>query len=618
MNNYNDFLNLFEKNKQNQNQLIIEINKKKRKKSSKNENEMIISFKPLIKDKIKDSKISCNFPIPFEKEFCDQCYVQFYDIQIEAIRWMYWIEQSKINDKKNVGGILGDVMGLGKTMDALGITCYDYFSSGLLLYDKIPKLPTLIITTLTLLQQWKNELIEKFKYPEKYILLYHGSKRYESYDNMNEKGLTPLIVISNYETIQKDYEKNNSIIFKIFWMRILLDEAHIARNSKTNTFHALKKLNGNAKWCITGTPIVNYPDDIRKLSQICTPSFPLVYGSSLIETKWKKLFLLRRTKEMLPLPSINQEDIWLELTENEKNNYSKLELWAHEVYDELVLTHTLNQKYQKILLVLVRLRQACDHILLQEGYEYTSKLLNFVKDEYKIKDIFKKKKEISFIQSDDCTEIESYNKIEIENINEPNLKYSKEININTFEYSSKLIFIEKFIKNIIEQDLTSKIVIFTQFVTMLDLIEITLIKCNLKILRFDGRIQKSCIRNNIIDLFTFNSEYRIILTSLKAGGVGLNLVAANYLILVDPWWNSSVEYQAFDRVHRIGQKNPVKIYRLLIKGSIEEEVLKIQKKKNNHENSFYNMYSEKILSIKDIHCVFNTMRVRQLKENKQT
>ncbi len=83
-------------------------------------------------------------------------------------------------------------------------------------------------------------------------------------------------------------------------------------------------------------------------------------------------------------------------------------------------------------------------------------------------------------------------------------------------------------------------------------------------------------------------------------------MSANYLLLVDPWWNSSVELQAFDRVHRIGQKNPVTVHRLLIKGSIEEEVLKIQDKKNNQENSFYDMYSEKVLSIKDIHTVFNT------------
>ncbi len=142
--------------------------KKRRKKNKKTEqDDVMISFKPLGTCKLKDSQDSRQNPLPDEQDFCAQCAVKFYTIQIEAVRWMYWIEKSKKNEQ-HVGGILGDVMGLGKTMDALGITCYDYFEKGKLLFEKKPIMPTLIVTTLTLIHQWKSELIEKFKYPEKY------------------------------------------------------------------------------------------------------------------------------------------------------------------------------------------------------------------------------------------------------------------------------------------------------------------------------------------------------------------------------------------------------------------------------------------------------------------
>ncbi len=393
---------------------------------------------------------------------------------------------------------------------------------------------------------------------------------------MCERGLDPLILITNYETIQKDYEDKESPLFKTHWQRILLDEAHIARNPKTNTYHALKNLKANSKWCITGTPIVNYPDDIRRLSQLCTPAFPLNYGSSLQESRWKSLFLLRRTKEMLPLPPMVQQDVWLELSEEEKKNYANLESWAQEVYDELVSTHTLNQKYQKILLVLVRLRQACDHLLLQEGYTYTSKMLEIVKQKYHIEDAFSKKKddeaeqsdedEFNFIDYDDSfdrkrtskkkrkndiksngsnkkpkandgerdfagndRQIVILDQEDHESIFTPSFELlqkeeerKKETELieqklmqatDAFQYSTKLNFIKQFVQQKFQIDPNAKIVIFTQFTTMLDLIEITLIKENIKTLRFDGRVQKAELRKKIIELFTVDPQYKVYVSS---------------------------------------------------------------------------------------------------------
>lgn len=733
------------------NKLIDEGGHKKKRSKSKSkrkemEDDTLINFKPLVLCKPKNHQDTTKISIPDEDEFRKQCQVKFFDIQIGAVRWMYWIEQNK-KSEKHVGGILGDVMGLGKTIDALGLTSYDYFDPEIpQLYTRIPEFGTLVITTLTLIHQWKLDLLMKFKFPKKYVIIYHGAKRYEEYEKICETGIVPKIFITNYQTVQKDFTNPESPLFKLYWRRVLLDEAHIARNSNTNIYSSLLALKAHAKWCITGTPIVNYPDDIRKLSQLCTPGFTLNYGNSLRESRWKSKFLLRRTKDMLVLPSIIHKDIWLDfISESEKENYLVLEQWAQTVYNELA--SVLNQKYQKILLVLIRLRQACDHLLLQrktsQGVSLTSKMLEVIKQHYGIQDIFSKKKlnqviENSFLyMSDACTEdhhtssdkdncisnIESllddieenteglldeyissdiedeiikkdllgdfekdceytnddtfqnnkkrslqdfncHQKLETELITEKEniidtgintdtrintdigiiigtekidigndvtdttpknncvsemeetfwKKYEKEIDLddiksieNASDNSVKVNYTKNYVKSVLKTNPESKFTIFTQFTTMLDIIEIIFIKENIKVLRFDGRIQKSEMREKIIDIFNTDPEYSVIIVSLKAGGVGLNLVAADHLILIDPWWNSSVELQAFDRVHRIGQTKPVTILRLLIRGCIEEEVLKIQEKKNSQENTFYHTDSKKILSIKDIHCVFNTM-----------
>lgn len=134
------------------------------------------------------------------------CPIKFYEIQIEAVRWFHWIEVARQGDGV-VGGILGDVMGLGKTIDALGIITYDYFlCMKEKLYDTKPEKPTLIVTTLALIDQWQKEAVNKFKIPEDHVFKYHGAKRIREYENVTERGKEPVIMITNYETVQKDYE----------------------------------------------------------------------------------------------------------------------------------------------------------------------------------------------------------------------------------------------------------------------------------------------------------------------------------------------------------------------------------------------------------------------------
>lgn len=113
----------------------------------------------------------------------------------------------------------------------------------------------------------------------------------------------------------------------------MFDEAHQARNPKTTTFKALTALNADSKWGITGTPIMNYTADIRILSQLCTPWFPMNIGNSLQEEKWKKMYLLRRNKsDVLSLPQITKQDVWLEFSDEERKEYGHLESEFQKMY----------------------------------------------------------------------------------------------------------------------------------------------------------------------------------------------------------------------------------------------------------------------------------------------
>lgn len=177
-----------------------------------------------------------------------------------------------------------------------------------------------------------------------------------------------------------------------------------------------------------------------------------------------------------------------------------------------------------------------------------------------------------------------------------------------FPRSVKMDYIIDFVVQRREEDLLSKTVIVSQFTTFLDLVEIQLLKRQFKIVRLDGRQQRPDVRKHVLDRFCNNADVTIFLTSLKAGGEGLNLVSAWYLIIVDPWWNRPVECQARDRIHRIGQTRPVMVKRLLIKNSIEESVLHIQEQKEKSERQF--LQSEVSSSFLSLNTIISHYRSR--------
>lgn len=548
--------------------------------------------------------------LPHEAEYLESCPIQFYQHQLDAIRWMYSIEKSKTENPKagnHVGGILGDEMGLGKTVDGLGLIYYDLF---LYKYIHQPIVPTLIIAPLMLLHHWGSEALNRLKLDKKQVLIYHTVKRFRLFKEAIQNNQMPLMVIVTYETVQNDFNRfsknETSYIYNTKWKRVLLDEAHVARNAKRKTFNALKSIKTDAMWAITGTPIFNDTEDIRKLSVLCTPDDCLKQKSSAKEQQWKEKFLLRRTKKMLNIPPLYKQDEWVNFSDKERESYKFIEMWADSSFGEL---------NEQIILVLLRLRQFCNHSWLQKTHAFTSPLLQYTKRKYGVDDVFKqlfipcgvedeivkrklpKKKRSRSSSTDD----HKYSDDELENY------------LEQFEYSSKMNRLLELLNYYKNMDPNAKSVIFSQFTTNLDLIEIMLIQQGIPALRVDGR-QPTKIRETIMEKFRTDQRYPVLLVSLRAGGVGLNLVPARILYLMDPWWNLSVEHQAQDRIHRIGQTQTVFVHRILVSNTIEEDVLSIQKSKSNQESSFYsNSEPRKILSLKDLNSIYNSIHNRNKK-----
>lgn len=476
------------------------------------------SLRPL---KSFPSPVPLDVPVEGEQEFLEKCPVRLFDHQVQAIRWMVGIESI------GEGGIFADDMGLGKTVVCLSMITRDR-------YDRSTHDPTLVVVTLPLLSHWKSEAMNKLRFEDSEIRVFYNTDKEEQIGN------EPL-VITTYETIQGPKAKR---LYGQRWKRVFLDEAHTVRNSGSKTFRAIRQLCTGSLFCVTGTPIVNYPEDVGNLSLLCTRKHPFPSDSAR-QHEWKSRFILRRTKDASIIPPKIYRDVWLEMTPQEEIEYRRI---ARSIgrspgsaSDELLIN------------VITRLRQACDHPLLIQGHQVTENIL------------FETKRFMGLTKNSTrrlCIDKDPHE-------TPPD-----------FPTGCKMDFILKFLGSNVE-----KTIVFSHFTTMLDLLEALLTRDGLSTARFDGTTKNS--RENSIDTFKNDPHCKVLLASFKAGGVGLNLTCARNVILVDPWWNSSVENQAIDRVHRIGQTGTVTAIRLLVRNTIEEEVIRVQNKKNVLERSFY-------------------------------
>ena len=456
--------------------------------------------------------------------------------QRAGYEWLKMLEKFRLN------GILADEMGLGKTLQAISI-----------LTDLPQNSKSLIICPKTLLFNWVAE-IEKFNPNLKYFI-YEGTKDVR----INLLRTVPVqIVICSYNLIQNDLDEFSKINFEY----LILDEAQHIKNHITMRAKAIKKIKARHKLAMTGTPLENsilelwsafdflmpgYLPTLNKMKEFISPATSNEIEKSesnpqtLVANKMKEQkmtmeklkqyiapFILRRKKKdvLIELPDKQEQAIFCTMTEEQEKHYIHvLEAVKNEVFgekSELFSTHSSlknnrNFNYITMLAALTRLRQICDHPGL---------------------------------------------------INTEWLKDA--------EMSGKLNTLRELIESSAEDG--RKILIFSQYIKMLKLIEGIVKNLNIPYEYMDGRTKD---RKAIINHFNNNEKVRIFLISLKTGGFGINLTSADTVIIVDPWWNPMVENQAVDRVHRIGQTKKVLVYKMITKGSVEEKIMLLQKKKRD-------------------------------------
>ena len=339
------------------------------------------------------------------------------------------------------------------------------------------------------------------------------------------------LVITSYDLLKRDIElyKEKNYTFKY----IIADEAQYLKNSNTKNAKAIKEIKAETRYALTGTPIENSLAELWSIFDFIMPGYLFTYRKfkNIYETpivkeedeqamaKLKMLiepFVLRRNKKevLTELPEKTVTVLSNEMNEEQQNLYLTYLARAKQEIAEKVEIDGFENSQMQILAALTRLRQICCHPSLF---------------------------------------VEGYN-----------------------AGSSKL---EQCIE-IIEEAINGghKILLFSGYTSMFEIIEKELKKRNIKYFKLTGAT-KVDERMEMVDEFNENSNIKLFLISLKAGGTGLNLTGADMVIHYDPWWNISTENQATDRAYRIGQKNNVQVYKLITKNSIEEKIYELQEKK---------------------------------------
>jgi SNF2 family DNA or RNA helicase len=418
--------------------------------------------------------------------------------------------------KNNLNGILADDMGLGKTVQTLAHVLKEKESGRL-------EKPVLVLAPTSLMVNWRHE---SAKYaPQLTVLTLHGQDRKELFNQITSHDL----VLTTYPLLSRDKDA----LLKHEFHMLILDEAQVIKNPNTMAHRTVQQINARHRLCLTGTPMENHLGELWALFYFLMPGFlgdqkkfnqifriPIERQGDDVrrENLARRIrpFMLRRTKsqvvsELPPKTEIIQN---IELQPEQRALYETIRLTMHERVRQEIQEKGLNKSHIVILDALLKLRQVCcDPRLLK--LDAARGILE----------------------------------------------------------SAKIQFLRDTLPEMIEEG--RQILIFSQFTSMLALIEEELTKIGIPFTKLTGQTKD---RAAPIEAFQAG-RVPVFLISLKAGGTGLNLTAADTVIHVDPWWNPAVENQATDRAYRIGQDKPVFVYKLITIGTVEEKIMKMQQRK---------------------------------------
>lgn len=446
--------------------------------------------------------------------------------------------------KYGLNGILADDMGLGKTLQALAVIQKAKEQDG--------PMPTLVICPTTVVFNWESE-IQKFA-PTLTTLKLSGTERKQFFKHIPEYD----VVITSYALVRRDIEKLKDINFRY----IILDESQNIKNAMSQTAQAVKKLNSTHKLALSGTPIENKLEELWSVFDFLMPGFlfsmsefnyryvnPIMERADKTVEKRLKLqiypFILRRMKRDVAkdLPDKVENIAYCELTDEQKDFYLQVLDSTKEELFKSIEQNGLEKSRLSIFSALLRLRQICCH---------------------------------------------------------PRL-YDKE-NVKNIMSSGKFEKLKVMLEEIISEG--HRVLLFSQFVDMLDIVKAWLEREGIEYEYLTGKTKD---RQGAVERFNSSNKIPIFLISLKAGGTGLNLTGADYVIHYDPWWNPAVEDQATDRAYRIGQTKKVFVYRLITKNTVEEKIQKLKTIKRNLVDSVISVDRNitKSLTMDDIREIFS-------------
>ncbi len=410
------------------------------------------------------------------------------------------------------GGVLADDMGLGKTLQALTWLAWQREQP-----DATP-IPSLVVCPKSVMDNWRAEA-ERFV-PGLRVTLWRGTDAAKLPAAVADADL----LVVNYTQLRALGEALAARV----WRVAILDEGQYIKNPDSQTAKAARALQADHRLVLTGTPIENRLLDLWSLMGFSMPGvlgpraqFTRRFDQAADPLARQRLaarvrpFLLRRTKAQVApeLPDRVEEDLHCEMEPAQRTLYRAELKHAQQMLLKIKTRAEFDRQRFNFLTSLLRLRQICCHPAL--------------------------------IQADQATAA-----------------------------SAKLEALLDLLEPLMEEG--HKVLVFSQFVTMLELLQPVIAARGWKQFVLTGDTEN---RGPLVAEFQSAPGAAVFLISLKAGGFGLNLTAASYVVLFDPWWNPAVENQAIDRTHRIGQTRPVNAYRLLIKDSIEEKIRQLQRTK---------------------------------------
>uniref|UniRef100_A0AAQ6ACM1 Transcription termination factor 2 n=1 Tax=Amphiprion ocellaris TaxID=80972 RepID=A0AAQ6ACM1_AMPOC len=515
---------------------------------------------------------------------------------------------------------------------------------------------TLIICPASLIHHWKKEIERHVKTGRLTVYLYHGPNREKSAKVLADYDVvvTTYSLVSKEVPVQKEEADKPSPLLRVAWARVVLDEAHNIKNPKVQTSMAVCQLRAGARWAVTGTPIQNNLLDMYSLLKFlhCSPFDEYKLWKAQVDNGSKRgrerlniltrTLLLRRTKDqmdstgkpLVSLPDRTCEVHRLKLSEDEKsvydvvfaqsrstlqnylkrhegNNVSKGKSSTSNPFEKVAQEFGMSQSDPPlsssqqppqasstvhILSLLLRLRQCCCHLSLVKKTLDSSEL----QGDGIVLSLEEQLNALSLSSSPSASGPDPKDTVTLNGT-----RFASKLFEDTSE-STKISAIVSELKAIRQKSDDQKSVIVSQWTSMLHIVAVHLRQMGLRYGVIDGTVNPKH-RMDLVEEFNTNPKGpQVMLVSLCAGGVGLNLIGGNHLFLIDMHWNPALEDQACDRIYRVGQRKDVTIHRFVCEDTVEEKISTLQTKKKELAHNVLSGTGSTLskLSLADLRIIF--------------